>query len=47
MFWVLLYGALLLFLAIYGYYVNRKVDRKYRRVAKRKAVVRWDDDKAA
>lgn len=47
MFWMMLFGAFLILMGLYGCYIDRKVDRKYQRVARKKSVVRWDDDKAA
>lgn len=47
MFWFVFGGVALIAMGLYGCYVDRKVDRKYQRVARKKSVVRWDDDKAA
>lgn len=47
MFWMALYAALLLFMGIYGSYVEYSVDRKYKRLAKKKARTHNYNDKAA
>lgn len=45
---IILLAMIFLFLGCYGALVDHKVDKKhYETQAKRKTVVRWDDDKAA